>query len=118
VAKEFPPSDVLGTLNLFDGLTPVVAPDGHHVFYKKGTASPLFARSLDGDITNNPEESLVDGMCKSPATGSPGSLRYQRRRRREQGDRIPHSEDALTRLTLYEPDRMPSGSSTSRRRSG
>jgi hypothetical protein len=31
------------------------------VFYKKGTASPLFARSLDGDITNNPEESLVTG---------------------------------------------------------
>ena len=61
MAKEFPPSDVLGTLNLFDGLTPVVAPDGHHVFYKKGTASPLFARSLDGDITNNPEESLVTG---------------------------------------------------------
>ena len=61
MAKEFPPSDVLGTLNLFDGLTPVVAPDGHHVFYKKGTASPLSARSLDGDITNNPEESLVTG---------------------------------------------------------
>jgi hypothetical protein len=61
VAKEFPPSDFPGTLNLFDGLTPVVAPDGHHVFYKKGTASPLFARSLDGDITNNPDESLVTG---------------------------------------------------------
>ena len=90
MAKEFPPSDVLGTLNLFDGLTPVVAPDGHHVFYKKGTASPLFARSLDGDITNNPEESLVTGCVMVwdrsdrawhllrcvPRSGEPLALRY------------------------------------------
>jgi serine/threonine protein kinase len=51
---------------LFDGATPVVAPDGHRVFYRKGLgASALFARSLDGDIARNPEEQLVPG-CVLP----------------------------------------------------
>ena len=48
--------------DLFDGATPVVAPDGRRVFYRKGLGvSPLFARSLDGDIAGNPEELLVPG---------------------------------------------------------
>jgi serine/threonine protein kinase len=48
--------------DLFDGATPVVSVDGHRVFYKKGlAASPLFARSLDGDIASNPEEQLAPG---------------------------------------------------------
>jgi Tol biopolymer transport system component len=48
--------------DLFDGATPVVAPDGHRVFYTKGLGvSPLFARSLDGDVVRNPEEQLVPG---------------------------------------------------------
>ena len=48
--------------DLFDGATPVVAPDGHRVFYRKGLGvSSLFARSLDGDIARNPEEQLVPG---------------------------------------------------------
>jgi hypothetical protein len=52
--------------DLFDGATPVVAPDGHRVFYRKGVrASSLFARSLEGDITRNPEEQLVPG-CVMP----------------------------------------------------
>jgi dipeptidyl aminopeptidase/acylaminoacyl peptidase len=48
--------------DLFDGATPVVAPDGRRVFYRKGLrVSPLFSRSLDGDIANNPEEPIVPG---------------------------------------------------------
>ena len=48
--------------DLFDGATPVVAPDGHRVFYRKGLGvSPLFVRSLDGDIATNAEEQLVPG---------------------------------------------------------
>jgi Tol biopolymer transport system component len=46
--------------DLFDGATPVVAPDGRRVFYRKGLGvSPLFSRSLDGDIANNPDEQIV-----------------------------------------------------------
>ena len=52
--------------DLFDGATPVVAPDGHRVFYRKGLGvSSLFARSLDGDIVRNTEEQLVPG-CVMP----------------------------------------------------
>jgi hypothetical protein len=46
--------------DLFDGAMPTVAPDGRRVFYKKALGvSPLYARSLDGDIVGNPEEQLV-----------------------------------------------------------
>jgi Tol biopolymer transport system component len=46
--------------DLFDGATPVVAPDGRRVFYRKGLGvSPLFARSLDGDVASNAEEQVV-----------------------------------------------------------
>jgi Tol biopolymer transport system component len=52
--------------DLFDGAIPVVALDGRRVFYRKGLAvSPLFTRSLDGDIAGNPEEQLVPG-CVMP----------------------------------------------------
>ncbi len=52
--------------DLFDGATPVVAPDGRRVFYRKGLGvSSLFARSLDGDIVRNAEEQLVPG-CVMP----------------------------------------------------
>jgi hypothetical protein len=48
--------------DLFDGGTPVVAPDVHRVFYRKGLGvSPLFTRSPDEDIANNPEEQIVPG---------------------------------------------------------
>ena len=48
--------------DLFDGATPVVAPDGRRVFYRKGLGvQSLFARSLDGDIVRNAEEQLVPG---------------------------------------------------------
>ena len=46
--------------DLFDGATPVVAPDGRRVFYRKGLGvSSLFARSLNGEIARNAEEQLV-----------------------------------------------------------
>ena len=46
--------------DLFDGFSPVVAPDGRRVFYRKVPGvSPLFARSLVGDIASNPEEQIV-----------------------------------------------------------
>jgi len=52
--------------DLFDGSTPVVAPDGRRVFYRKGLGvATLFWRSLDGDIANNPEEQIVPG-CVMP----------------------------------------------------
>ena len=52
--------------DLFDGATPVVAHDGRRVFYRKGLGvSPLFARSVDGDIASNPEAQLVPG-CVMP----------------------------------------------------
>jgi len=48
--------------DLFDGSTPVVAPDGRRVFYRRGLGvSALYARSLDGDIASNPEELAVPG---------------------------------------------------------
>jgi Tol biopolymer transport system component len=46
--------------DLFEGAIPQASLDGHRIFYRKGlAASPLFARSLDGDIQSNPEEQLV-----------------------------------------------------------
>jgi hypothetical protein len=46
--------------DLFEGSSPVVSADGLRVFYKKGLpASPLFARSLQGNVMNNPEELLI-----------------------------------------------------------
>jgi Tol biopolymer transport system component len=45
--------------DLFEGSSPVVSADGRRVFYKKGLASPLFVRSLDGNIASNPEELLI-----------------------------------------------------------
>jgi dipeptidyl aminopeptidase/acylaminoacyl peptidase len=46
--------------DLFDGATAVVARDGRRIFYRKGLgASPLFARSLEGDIASNLEEQVV-----------------------------------------------------------
>lgn len=48
--------------DLFDGATPVVATDGRRVFYRKSlNVSPLFARSLEGDVASNPEQLLVPG---------------------------------------------------------
>jgi hypothetical protein len=48
--------------DLFEGATPVVAPDGRRIFFKKGMGpSALFARSLDGEIKNNLDEEVVQG---------------------------------------------------------
>jgi Tol biopolymer transport system component/predicted Ser/Thr protein kinase len=52
--------------DLFDGATPVVAADGRRVFYRKGLGtSPLFARSLEGDVSGNPEEQVIS-ECVMP----------------------------------------------------
>jgi len=45
--------------HLFEGSSPVVAADGRRIFYKKGRGSPIFVRSLEGDIANNPEAQLI-----------------------------------------------------------
>lgn len=47
--------------DLFDGATAVVGPDGR-IFYRKGLGvSPLFARSLEGDIARNLDQQVVPG---------------------------------------------------------
>jgi Tol biopolymer transport system component len=49
--------------DLFEGATPVVAPDGRRIYYRKGLEGPsaLFARSIDGDNVSNHEDEVVSG---------------------------------------------------------
>ena len=107
---------------LFEGVQAVETLDGKRLLYAKSSEPGLFARSLQGDVTQNREEKLVDDFVSAPLAayipakdgiyylghtpeGKPRAFRYYDYSSRSVHDVMPAPRGVSLGLTVSPNDR-------------